>query len=203
MSFNKHKIFLYLTSFLEGGALMSLEILATKIIAPYYGVSLYVWSAVLATTLGGIATGYFIGGKLSLKNNNLKILSSVVFLSSFFIILLPGISDYLLSATLHFDIRSGITISCFFILYIPMSLFGMVSPLVISELNKHYKNPGFASGKIYTLSTVSGILFTFICGFYLIPVLGLKNSLYITGLTLAIVQLVYLLGRNSFLKFLE
>ena len=49
-------------SFVEGAAVMVVELLGAKIIAPYYGVSLYVWSSVLGVTLGALALGYFSGG---------------------------------------------------------------------------------------------------------------------------------------------
>ena len=41
---------------------MAVELAGAKMIAPFYGTSLYVWASVLAVTLGGLTTGYFIGG---------------------------------------------------------------------------------------------------------------------------------------------
>ena len=43
--------FIWLTLVVEGGALMATELIGAKLIAPFYGTSVYVWAAVLATTL--------------------------------------------------------------------------------------------------------------------------------------------------------
>jgi hypothetical protein len=45
--------FLFAVAFIEGGALMAVEIVGAKLVGPYYGSSLYVWAAVLGLTLGG------------------------------------------------------------------------------------------------------------------------------------------------------
>ena len=62
-----NKKFFFLLSFIEGGAVMATELLGAKMLAPYFGSSLYVWATVLAVTLGGLAIGYFLGGLLSFK----------------------------------------------------------------------------------------------------------------------------------------
>ena len=49
---------------------MAAELLGAKMLAPYFGSSLYVWATVLAITLGGLAAGYFMGGILSYKSKN-------------------------------------------------------------------------------------------------------------------------------------
>jgi hypothetical protein len=53
---------LFLTVFVTGAAALTIEILGTRIVGPTFGVSLFVWSALLAVTLGALATGYYVGG---------------------------------------------------------------------------------------------------------------------------------------------
>ena len=53
---------LLLVAFIEGGAVMAIELAGAKMVAPFYGTSLYVWASVLAVTLSGLTTGYFLGG---------------------------------------------------------------------------------------------------------------------------------------------
>ncbi len=64
-----HKNKLYTISFVEGASVMAAEICGAKLLAPFFGSSLYVWSSVMAITLGGLASGYFIGGKLRFERN--------------------------------------------------------------------------------------------------------------------------------------
>src|SRR5437868_3882131 len=51
-----------MTVFVTGAAALTIEILGTRIVGPSFGVSLFVWSALLAVTLGALATGYYVGG---------------------------------------------------------------------------------------------------------------------------------------------
>ena len=55
----------YLTVAVSGAAVMILELLGTRIIGPFYGVSLYVWSSLIAVTLIALALGYCLGGYLA------------------------------------------------------------------------------------------------------------------------------------------
>lgn len=51
--------------FATGAVILSLEVLASRIMTPYFGVSLYIWSGILSITLTFLAIGYHYGGRLS------------------------------------------------------------------------------------------------------------------------------------------
>ncbi len=51
--------------FITGGAILALELLASRILTPYFGVSLYIWSGILSITLVSLAAGYWRGGQLA------------------------------------------------------------------------------------------------------------------------------------------
>ena len=67
---------LFLVLLIEGGALMAVELMGAKLVAPFYGNSLYVWTAVLTITVLGLTLGYYAGGRLaetrSVRNNALR-----------------------------------------------------------------------------------------------------------------------------------
>lgn len=75
---------------------MATELIGAKILAPYFGTSLYVWTCVMALTLGGLAGGYFIGGRLSQKEKHEKILVSTVLAASVYMCCLPFFSSFFL-----------------------------------------------------------------------------------------------------------
>src|SRR6187455_2228508 len=56
---------LYAILFVTGGAVLALELLASRIMTPYFGVSLYIWTGILSITLVALALGYWLGGKLA------------------------------------------------------------------------------------------------------------------------------------------
>ncbi|MBA3971743.1 MAG: hypothetical protein H0X46_06285, partial [Bacteroidetes bacterium] len=67
MRFGKSAIFFF--AFIEGLAVMSVEFLGAKIIAPFYGTSLQVWTSVIGITMLALALGYYLGGKFSAHRN--------------------------------------------------------------------------------------------------------------------------------------
>lgn len=189
--------YLLLLSFIEGASVMGAELLGAKMLAPFFGSSLYVWSSVMAITLGGLACGYFFGGRLSAKKNNELTLYRVLLVASLFTVLMPYTSDIALSL---FGLRSllpAVIASSLLILFPPVFLMGAVSPLIIENIAKAGENSGKAAGTVYAISTVGGILSTFLFGFYVIPNFGLTIPAIVTGLLLGIFPIISLLKKKD------
>jgi len=173
---------------------MAVEIVGAKMVAPYFGGSLYVWSAVLALTLGGLASGYFLGGIVSGRRSREAYLFSILLFSAFLVAFMPVTSQLIMEACLDLDLRLGILISCLVFLFPQLVLFGMVSPIIIRLISSHESKIGHAAGTVYTVSTIGGICFTFFIAFYSIPYLGLGFSALMTAVVLATFPLIYFLG---------
>src|SRR5215216_326256 len=58
--------------FISGGAILALELLASRIMTPYFGVSLYIWTGILSITLLSLALGYWGGGRLAARSAKAK-----------------------------------------------------------------------------------------------------------------------------------
>ena len=56
------RMLLYLVAFMTGAVIMMIEVLGTRIIGPFYGVSLFVWSSLISAALIALALGYYLGG---------------------------------------------------------------------------------------------------------------------------------------------
>ena len=185
-------------SFIEGGAVMIIELLGAKIIAPYYGTSLYVWSSVLGVTLGALALGYFSGGYISKKYPGEKSLFFVLMIGAFFATIAPLIAPAIMQLTNPMGIRGGSLVSVLLYLLPSVTCMGMVSPMIIQLINKDTQSVGSSAGTVYAISTVGGILATFFAGFYLIPNLGIRMSSYLTGGMLLSIALLYFLRSKNF-----
>lgn len=181
-------------SFIEGGALMAVEIAGAKLVAPFYGNSLYVWAAVLGLTLGGLATGYFLGAAVSRRYPTVKALFVIVLVAAMLVAAMPWTAAMIMSATLGLELRAGITIACLVFLFPPLACFGMVSPLIIRLASVEENTAGHIAGKIYAISTLGGILITALVAFYTIPFLGLWQTLLATAVLLAVIPLLYFAG---------
>jgi len=188
------KNYLLLLSFLEGGAVMACELIGAKLLAPFFGTSLYVWAAALALTLGGLTTGYFVGGRLSKKYSGSKtLLFWVLILAGLLLVLMPFTSELIMGATINFSLEMGAIYSLLVFMLPPLIFMGMVSPIIINLLTNEADSAGNNAGNVYAISTLGGILMTFLMGFYIIPNFGLTNPAVITGILLAILPSISLL----------
>lgn len=182
-------------SFIEGGSVMAIELLAAKMIAPYFGSSLHVWSAVLATTLAGLTVGYFLGGQLSQRTKSPIPLYYLVLITACLSVLLPTIGPVLLNALLDAEPHVGAIQSSLVLVFPPLVAFGMISPLIIAQLTEHVDESGATSGKVYAISTLGGILFTFLAGFVAIPEFGLLPTAAVISILLCTAA-VYFFSRS-------
>ncbi len=192
---SKNKLFTI--SFVEGASVMAAEICGAKLLAPFFGSSLYVWSSVMAITLGGLASGYFIGGKLSKRDNKENTLLYVLIVAVCCLCLMPFMTGVFLMTATHLSLIPAVIISVLFLLFPTMLCMGATSPLIISILTSEANQSGENSGKIYAISTVGGILATFLCGFYLIPNLGVQLSLIGFAISLGLAALFLVLKKKS------
>jgi len=192
---NKNKLFTI--SFVEGASVMAAEICGAKLLAPFFGSSLYVWSSVMAITLGGLASGYFLGGKLSKRDNKENTLLYVLIAAVCCLCLMPFNTTVFLITASHLSLIPAVIISVLFLLFPTMICMGATSPLIISILTHNANESGENSGKIYAVSTVGGILATFLCGFYLIPNLGVQLSLIGFAIALGLAAMFLILKKKS------
>lgn len=192
-----HKNKLYTISFVEGASVMAAEICGAKLLAPFFGSSLYVWSSVMAITLGGLASGYFIGGQLSKRNKKEQTLLYVLMLAVCALCIMPFLTPVFLITASKLPLIPAVIISVFGLLFPTMVCMGATSPLIISILTQDANQSGENSGKIYAVSTVGGILATFLCGFYLIPTFGVQFSLIVFAIALSLACLFLILKKKS------
>ncbi len=169
---------------IEGATVMAVELCGAKLMAPIYGGSLFVWAGILAITLAALAFGYFYGGILSSKEKPVIKLYYVVSVSAVFIALMPFIAQFVLPLLSYLNFNIAVIFSAVVLIFSPIFLLGCTSPLFIRLNAATLDTVGLISGKVYAISTFGGIVSTFLCGFFLIPELGLKNTLLIFSILL-------------------
>jgi hypothetical protein len=184
---------LFLVLLIEGGALMAVELMGAKLVAPFYGGSLYVWTAVLTITLLGLTLGYYAGGRLARKKASEAKLFIILAISAVLVLALPLTASISMALTSGADLIIGICITCVLLLLPPMLCFGMVGPMVVSLMSSQLETVGKTAGTVYFTSTLAGIAATFFLGLYFIPVAGLRLCSVITGLALAALPAVYII----------
>ena len=177
---------------------MACELIGAKLLAPFFGTSLYVWASALALTLGGLTLGYFIGGRLSKKfAGSTSLLYWVLISAGILLVLMPYSSDLIMNATIGLSLEAGAICSLLIFMLPPLMFMGMVSPIIINLLTQEVIAAGNNAGNVYAISTLGGILMTFLMGFYIIPNFGLSFPAVITGVSLAFLPCISLLNSNK------
>ena len=194
--------FLLFLSFIEGGAVMAVELIGAQMIAPYFGSSLYVWSSVLAVTLMGLTIGYYVGGIVSERYCTPSTLYYLLFAAGVLTGMMPISGPAIMGGLIEMDFRIGAVLSSVLVIFPPLVCFGMVSPVIIRKLTDQLQLAGRKAGLVYAISTIGGILFTFIVGFYMIPEIGLRISALSIGLALIILPLIRFARKGKSLAML-
>ena len=171
---------------------MAVELMGAKLVAPFYGNSLYVWTAVLTITVLGLTLGYYIGGRLAKNGASETTLFVVLQISAVLVLALPLTSSIAIGLTKGMGLIVGICVTCILLLLPPMLCFGIVGPMVVSLMSSQLETVGKTAGTVYFTSTLGGIAATFFFGLYFIPVAGLRWCATVTGLALAALPIVYI-----------
>jgi len=169
-----HATTLYLLVFVCGAALMSLEIVGSRVLAPYFGSSIFVWGSLIGIFLGALSIGYFLGGKIADVWPRFEPLAAFVMASGITILavifLAKPICSYLDSA--DFGRRFGPLLGSIILFSIPSVLLGTVSPYAVRLLAQDVSSMGKVAGALYALSTLGSIFGTLLTSFILIPLIG-------------------------------
>jgi predicted membrane-bound spermidine synthase len=180
-------------AFIEGGSVIAIELLGAKMLTPFFGNSLLIWTSILGVTITFLTIGYLIGGKLSNRNNLIKLLSYLFLLASSGILLMPSWAFTLLTITSETDLYIGCVIAASLLIGPPLLLLATTSPLIIQLINNNLSSAGKSAGSVYAISTLGGIIFTFGIGFIAIPIIGITLPIIITS--------IILIGLSLFIYF--
>ena len=116
------RIFLIL-AFVEGFAVMAVEMFSVRIISPFYGSTHTLWTSVLASTLFSLAIGYFAGGQLAAgKEKPKKVILHLLLAAGVLICSMSFYSIEVMKFFFYFGFLTAIIMSPFFILILPLML---------------------------------------------------------------------------------
>jgi predicted membrane-bound spermidine synthase len=171
-----------------GAVALSLELLASRILTPYFGVSLYIWAGILSITLVFLALGYHAGGRLAQRGARetlgLLFLSAPVAAAAAI-----GVAGLLyplvLPALAGGELATGSFVGATLLLAIPLVTLSAMNPLLIGLAREAAPGGDGGAGRVFFVSTmgsVAGVLFT---AFVFIPNVTNHRAVLAVGLALA------------------
>lgn len=196
----KKKIFLFVTEFLCGIALMGVETAANRLLAPYFSSSQVVWTIIIGAILIAMATGNYLGGRFADKHKDVTLLYVLMLIAGSYICLIPFVGRYVIAgitAIFALIVNSGLIIwstifVCLILFVPPLVVLGMVTPSLIK-----YSMGQQASGKIVgileSLNTAGSIIGTFIPIFFTIPIIGTSYTFALFGGLICLIALIFIL----------
>lgn len=184
--------------FLCGAVVMVLEMVGSRILAPYLGSSIIVWTSLIGIILASLSIGYWWGGIKADRNANRKSLSLIILLAAFFIAGIALVKSFLLGFLQDYATHMQITsaVATIFLFAPPSVLLGMVSPYAVKLRLSSLDNSANTVGRLYAISTAGSILGTFLGGFFLIGYFGSTRILYILAIVLVVASIAVSAGEK-------
>lgn len=194
-----HRWIISLTVFITGAAIMVIELLGTRIVAPFYGNSLYVWSSLISVTMIALALGYFVGGRLSDSRHVIR-LSLIIALAALLTLMIPWLARPILLLSDPLGLRGGAFFSALTLFTPCLATLGMVGPFAIKLSTQNLAGVGNSVGSMYAISTIGSVIGTLLLGFFLFPALGSREILIALGIGLLALACVMMLFEHKILQ---
>src|SRR5437870_5259387 len=187
-------------AFTGGLASLGIEFAAARLLAPFFGQSLFIWGTLIGLILIYLTIGYYAGGRLADRRPDARLLYKIAAAAALLTAAIPIVSRPILTlaqtgfAELSVGLVLGSLISVIVLFAAPVILLGMVSPFVIRLRIRRLETAGNAAGAVYALSTLGSILGTFLPVFWLIPTYGTRPTIFVLAFLLGAISAAGLLG---------
>lgn len=177
---------LHCSLFLCGAALMIIELTGSRILAPFLGTSLIVWTSLIGIILASLSLGAWWGGALADRYPLPRLLGRIVLLSAWATAAIGLSKTWVLEFLQGTGSLHSLAIVATVALFAPAAiLLGMVPPFAVRLCLEDPAYTGRTAGRLYAISTVGSIAGTFLAGFVLIAWVGSTAILFITAASLA------------------
>jgi MFS family permease len=174
--------------FVASGAVLVLEILSVRLLAPYVGLTLETTTSIIGAVLAGIAAGAALGGWVADRVNPRRLVVGLLLVGGLLVLvtvpLIRALGPSASEGTAH---AIGVT----FATLVPVAaVLSAVSPTVAHLQLRDLRVSGTIVGRLSAWATAGALVGTFGTGFVLVPLLPVSTSVLAIGITLVVVGLM-------------
>lgn len=177
--------FLLTSLLLTGACCLVLEIVGTRLISPFYGSSIYTWSALITTTMVALAAGYAWGGRLGERDPHLTIFARLLQAASITVAVIPFLREPVLRATAPLGVKLGAVAAAAVLVGPALLLLGTLGPIATRLTATGASDAGRRAGDAWAVSTLGSVLGAALAGFVLIPLWPCSRILWGSAAVLA------------------
>ena len=184
----------YLALLITDAGIMILELVASRLMSPYFGNSNFVWTAIIGIILLAGSLGNLLGGKIASASKNARLSAGVLLLCAIiYVALIPVISVPVLESIQDGDMGTQFSsvLGSIILFLVPSTLLGIMPPILMKERIGSSKDKGKESGRITAVIAIGSLIGTFLGGFFLIPALGTQMIFVLVAVILLIATLCF------------
>jgi hypothetical protein len=185
-------LIIYLLAFVGGFVIMSLELLGGRVLAPYFGSSIYVWGSIITIFMLSLSLGYLFGGKLSLHRPSLQRFGVIFIVAAVLLYPLVYFAEPVMLLVFERieDPRYGSLVASGILFILPTIILGMISPYSVRLLVESTHQSGQIAGRLYFFSTLGSALGTLATSFYFVLWFEINTILTLLTATLVLMGIV-------------
>ncbi len=185
--------------FVCGAALMGLEMVAARLLAPALGNSIYVWGAVISSVLIALSLGYWLGGHGADRLGAARLLPLMIAGAAVATMLVPPVARLVMPYVAEMGARTGSLVASVVVFFVPALLLATVSPIAVRIATHDVEHVGRSAGTLYAISTAGSVVGTVGTSFWLVPLLAVEPLIVWIGFLLALACLLAL-GFAAYVK---
>jgi MFS family permease len=178
--------------FVTSAAVLVLEILAARLLAPYVGVTLETYTGIIGTILAAIALGTWLGGRLADRRNPRTLLGPILVLGGVLSLGIVPIVRLVGSLPLGGG-PAPVLLLALAGFFAPAAVLSAVPPTVIKLQLSDLASTGSTVGRLSGLGTAGAIFGTFVTGFVLVAALPTSPIVFGVAIALMVVGGVLML----------
>lgn len=167
----------------SGAILMGLQIVGSRLIAPFFGSSVYVWGGLISIFLAALSLGYYLGGMLADRWPRPPLLAGLLAAAGVSVLALTVVARPVLAAFDAWNLgpRLDPLLASVVLFTVPSVLMGSTSPFAIKLVARDLATVGSSAGGLYAISTTGSIAGTVGTAFFLVPALGVRTIISLLG----------------------
>lgn len=177
-------------SFWAGAAVMAFELVGVRLLTPFFGMGIQIWTIAITVSLAALAVGYWLGGKVIDIRPSVITIAIILFLAAVSLVFVRIFGGYIPIVFGSMSLVTGALCSGIFIMFVPLILLGAIQPVLARLMVGTVTRAGTVVGGLMAAGTIGGIIGTAITGLFFIPYLGLSKTLLVLALGTFIIAAV-------------